>query len=111
MNPRRLALFFLAAITILRLLYIGQLELTPDEAYYYQWSERLDGEFSASPVLANGHVYFCGQVGKTYVVKADREYTPIAENRVEDGFMASPAIAGDDLILRTTKNLYCVGKK
>jgi outer membrane protein assembly factor BamB len=76
-----------------------------------QWSERLDGEFSASPVYANGHVYFCGQVGKTYVVKAGNEYTPVAENRLEDGFMASPAIAGDDLILRTTKNLYCVGKK
>jgi outer membrane protein assembly factor BamB len=76
-----------------------------------EWRERLDGEFSASPIFAGGNVYFCGQVGKTYVVKADREYTPVAENRLADGFMASPAVAGNDLILRTTKALYCIGKK
>jgi 4-amino-4-deoxy-L-arabinose transferase-like glycosyltransferase len=53
MNPRRLTLLFLAALTILRLLYIGQLELSPDEAYYYQWSERLDwAYFSKGPGVA-----------------------------------------------------------
>jgi outer membrane protein assembly factor BamB len=79
------------------------------------WRERLDGEFSASPVLAGGNVYFCGQTGKTFVVKASREYALVAENRLGDGgkasvpgFMASPAVAGDDLFLRTTKHLYCI---
>ncbi len=76
-----------------------------------QWRERLDGEFSASPIAAGGNVYFCGQVGKTYVVAADREYTPVGESRLAEGFMASPAVAGNDLILRTTKALYCIGKK
>jgi len=53
MTPRRLILFFLAALTLLRLLYIGQLELSPDEAYYYQWSERLDWSyFSKGPGVA-----------------------------------------------------------
>jgi outer membrane protein assembly factor BamB len=75
------------------------------------WIERLDGEFSASPVVAGGNVYFCNQSGKTFVVKVDREYTLLAENRLADGFMASPAIVGDELILRTRTNLYAIGKK
>jgi outer membrane protein assembly factor BamB len=75
------------------------------------WNERLDGEFSASPVLAGGNVYFCNQSGKTFVVKADREYSLASENRLADGFMASPAIAGDELFLRTRTNLYAIGKK
>jgi outer membrane protein assembly factor BamB len=81
------------------------------------WRERLDGEFSASPVLAGGNVYFCNQMGKTFVVKAAREYALVAENRLAadskaapPGFMASPAVVGDDLFLRTTTHLYCIGK-
>jgi 4-amino-4-deoxy-L-arabinose transferase-like glycosyltransferase len=53
MNSRRLVYLFLAALTILRLIYIGQLELSPDEAYYYQWSQRLDWSyFSKGPGVA-----------------------------------------------------------
>jgi outer membrane protein assembly factor BamB len=84
-----------------------------------RWSERLDGEFSASPVYASGNVYFCNQNGKTFVVAARPEFNLVAENRVDvdasvpspKGFMASPAIAGDDLFLRTRTHLYCIGKK
>ena len=53
MNARRLLFLFLAALTVLRLLFITQVELSPDEAYYYQWSERLDwGYFSKGPGVA-----------------------------------------------------------
>ena len=68
-------------------------------------------------MLAGGNVYFCNQTGKTFVVKASREYALLAENRLADGskeappgFMASPAIAGDELFLRTTTHLYCIGR-
>jgi outer membrane protein assembly factor BamB len=84
-----------------------------------RWYERLDGEFSASPVYANGNVYFCNQNGKTFVVAAKPEFTVVAENRLDAdasvpaprGFMASPAVAGDELFLRTRTHLYCIGKK
>ena len=76
-----------------------------------QWSERLDGEFSASPVFAAGNVYFCNQIGKTFVVKADRGFTLVAENRLDGGFMASPAIVDDELFLRTRTHLYRIGKE
>lgn len=80
------------------------------------WSERLDGEFSSSPVFAGGNVYFCNQGGKnqdckTFVVKADRTFTLVAENRLDGGFMASPAVVGDELFLRTKTHLYSIGKK
>ena len=79
------------------------------------YSERLDGEFSASPVLADGRLYYCNQIGKTFVLATGKTFEVVAENRLGEarniGFMASPAIAGDALFLRTTTHLYCVGKK
>jgi outer membrane protein assembly factor BamB len=76
------------------------------------WSKRLGGdEFSASPLLANGFLYFCNQKGRTFVVAAGKEFGEEAVNRLDGGFMASPAVAGDALILRTQTHLYSVGKK
>lgn len=74
------------------------------------WKERLGGEMSASPVLAAGRVYFCDQNGKTHVVAAATGYKIEAVNKLDAGFMASPAVSGDDLILRTKTHVYCIGK-
>jgi len=53
MTPRRLLFLFLGALTVLRLIYIGQIELSPDEAYYFQWSQHLDWSyFSKGPGIA-----------------------------------------------------------
>ncbi len=75
------------------------------------WQERLNGDFSASPVLADGHIYLCDQDGKTDVVAASTTYKLEAVNMLDDGCMASPAIVGDAIYLRTKTNLYCIGKK
>ena len=72
------------------------------------WSKRLSGEFSASPLYADGKIYYCGQDGITTVVKADHEYTELAKNQFADGFMASPAVTGKALILRTRSAIYRV---
>jgi hypothetical protein len=76
------------------------------------WSERLDGEFSASPVLAGGHLYCCNQIGKVFVLSAGKTFNVVAENRLgegkEAGFMASPAVAGGALFLRSKTHLYRV---
>src|SRR5262245_43721212 len=58
------------------------------------WSKRLTGEFSASPLYADGKIYYCGEDGVTTVVKADRQYTELAKNQLDDGFMATPAVRG-----------------
>jgi outer membrane protein assembly factor BamB len=71
-----------------------------------QWTQRLSGEFSASPLAADGKIYYCGQDGVTTVVKVSRQYEELAKNTLEDGFMASPAVTGKALILRTRSALY-----
>lgn len=70
------------------------------------WKERLGGNYSASPIDAGGKVYFCDQDGKATVIKASREYQVIGVNRLDDGFMASPAVSGNALFLRTKSALY-----
>ncbi len=70
------------------------------------WHHRIDGTFSASPIYANGKVYFCSENGTTTVIAAGREYKVLAENTLADGLMASPAVVGNSLILRTRTNLY-----
>jgi outer membrane protein assembly factor BamB len=74
------------------------------------WRERVGGNYSASPVLAEGHIYFCSEEGKTTVIEAGRQFKKLSENQLEDGFMASPAIAGKALFLRTRTHLYRIEK-
>jgi len=70
------------------------------------WKKRVGGEFSASPVLAAGRVYLPDEEGKTTVVRASRDLEVLAENVLDDGCMASPAVSGKSLILRTRTHLY-----
>ena len=72
------------------------------------WTTRLGGTFSSSLLYGNGRVYFCAEDGKCTVVAADRELKILAENKLDDGFMATPAVSGDSLLLRTKTHLYCV---
>ena len=67
---------------------------------------RIGGTHSASPVAADGRVYFFSEDGKTIVVEAGRTFKVLAENTLGDGFMASPAIAGKAFILRSRTHLY-----
>jgi outer membrane protein assembly factor BamB len=76
------------------------------------WKERLraGGDHWASPVYAHGKIYFCGKRGIVSVIAAARDFQLLAENRFETGFIASPAIAGDAIILRSLTHLYCVAR-
>jgi outer membrane protein assembly factor BamB len=70
------------------------------------WFGRLPGEYSASPILASGRIYFFNQTGVTTVVEDSGSFRQLSVNRLDDGFMASPAVADDALFLRTTSHLY-----
>lgn len=72
------------------------------------WRARLGGSYSASPLLAAGRVYFFSEEGKTTVIAAGRTFTVLAENQLDDGFMASPAIDGNTLVLRTRTHVYAI---
>lgn len=70
------------------------------------WRERVGGNYSASPVYAEGRIYFFSEEGKSTVIEAGRQFKVLSENKLEDGFMASPAIAGKAFFLRTKTHLY-----
>jgi outer membrane protein assembly factor BamB len=70
------------------------------------WRSRIGGTYAASPIYGDGRIYFCSQQGKTTVLKPGRSFEVLATNSLADGFMASPAVFGHALILRTKTNLY-----
>jgi outer membrane protein assembly factor BamB len=75
------------------------------------WRERLGGAFTASPVFASGRIYFFDQDGTAHVVAAGRTWKRLAVNKLDDGCMASPAVAGDALFVRTRTHLYRIEGK
>jgi len=70
------------------------------------WTGRLGQSYSASPISAGGRVYFFGEDGKATVIEAGRTFKVIAENMLDDGFMATPAIDGNAIYARTKSHLY-----
>lgn len=72
------------------------------------WTERLGGHFSASPLAAPGRIYYFSEEGKTTVLAQGREARKLAESQLGDGFMASPAVSGRGLFLRSRTALYRV---
>jgi outer membrane protein assembly factor BamB len=70
------------------------------------WKARLNGEYSASPILAGNRIYFFNEDGKTTVIEAGREFKVLGESLLDEGFMASPAVADGALFLRTRTHLY-----
>jgi outer membrane protein assembly factor BamB len=74
------------------------------------WTERLGGGFSASPVYAEGRIYFTNEDGTTYVVRAGKEYELLATNELGERALASPAVDDGTLYLRTASHLWRIGK-
>ena len=74
------------------------------------WQKRIGGKHSASPIHAQSRVYFLSHEGETTVIAADRQFKELAKNQLESGFMASPAVVGKALILRTETHLYRIEK-
>lgn len=75
------------------------------------WTERIGGNYEASPVYVNGRIYACSVQGKTTVLKVGPEFEVLATNRLDTGLMASPAIAGNAIFLRTKTHLYRIEAK
>lgn len=70
------------------------------------WQQRLAGDFIASPVAAEGRIYLFNRDGAAFVLAAGREEKILARNQLDDGCMATPAIAGKELYVRTKTHLY-----
>ncbi len=75
------------------------------------YQKRLGGQgsgyaFSASPIAADGKLYFTSEDGEIYVVKAGPEYEVLAVNKMNEVSMATPAISDKMIIVRTLSNVY-----
>ncbi len=74
------------------------------------WNERLGGGFSASPVFADGRLYFQNEEGVGYVVKAGKTYELLAKNELGERTLASYAVDDGSLFIRSAEHLFRVGK-
>ncbi len=70
------------------------------------WTNRIGGSYEASPIYADGRLYFFSKEGKATVLKPGRTFEILATNTLADGFMASPAATGKAFFLRTKTSLY-----
>ncbi len=75
------------------------------------YEERLRGHFTASPWMCGDRLFFLNERGETYVVQSGPAFKLLATNMLEKLCLATPAVAGDRLLIRTSSRLYCVGSE
>ena len=74
------------------------------------WSERLGGNFTSSPLFADGHIYVGNRDGVTFVLEPGRSYKQLSANQLEGQIFATPAAVGRAVYLRTDKAVYRLQK-
>ncbi|HKQ36926.1 MAG TPA: PQQ-binding-like beta-propeller repeat protein [Verrucomicrobiae bacterium] len=74
------------------------------------WYERVGGNYSASPVYADGKIYLQSEEGKGVVLQAGKEFRKLSENALDEKSLASYAVGDGTLYIRTAEHLYCIGK-
>jgi outer membrane protein assembly factor BamB len=76
----------------------------------YQQRVGEGGSFVASPIAAAGKLYITSEDGDVYVVKAGPQYELLAKNTIGEPALATPALAGDLLIVRGVRHLFAIGE-
>jgi outer membrane protein assembly factor BamB len=84
------------------------------------WKNRIEGTFSASPVLVGDNIFATNEAGRTFIFRASpTSYTEIAENQLAEEVFATPTICGSRIYMRAAstvdgkrqESLYCLGVK
>lgn len=75
------------------------------------WQERIGGNHAASPVYADGKIYFLSMEGESVVIDAKPEFKVVARNSIDEYCQASIGISGGQLFIRSERNLYCIGQR
>ncbi len=64
---------------------------------------------SASPILTDGKLYIINERGVTSIVSVGKEFKLLATNELDGTYtLASPAVSGSQLFIRTSTHLYCI---
>jgi outer membrane protein assembly factor BamB len=74
------------------------------------WEERIGGNHCASPVYADGKIYFLSEAGETAVIEAGPQFKEVARSKLEEKCQASISVSGGRLFIRSEKNLFCIGR-
>jgi outer membrane protein assembly factor BamB len=69
------------------------------------WSKHMTSNFNASPLFINGNIWFFTVKGEVLVLKAGRKYEVVAQNRLDSGIWATPAVLRNSMIIRTENYL------
>jgi outer membrane protein assembly factor BamB len=74
------------------------------------WQKRFSGAYSASPIAADGKVFFTDETGTTLVVAAGKErFQEVSRNTVGEPVYATPAISQGRIFIRSAAHLFCIG--
>lgn len=72
------------------------------------WTERLPGNYYASPLFADGRIYFFSREGQSTAIAPGKKYQSLGSGTLDGSICASPAAIGQALYIRTDKALYRV---
>jgi len=72
------------------------------------WRARLDGNYSASPIYADGRIYFLSEEGESIVIAPGRQLKHLATNQLDGPILASMAVSHNSLFIRSATHLYRV---
>ena len=75
------------------------------------WRQQLGSPVSASLVAGAGHVYVTAESGEVCVLRASDTYELVATSAMHELCLASPAIADDEIFIRTESRLFCISDK
>jgi outer membrane protein assembly factor BamB len=70
------------------------------------WRARLDGNYSASPIYADGRIYFLSEEGESIVIAPGRQLKHLATNQLDGPTLASMAVSHNSLFIRSATHLY-----
>jgi outer membrane protein assembly factor BamB len=70
------------------------------------WRARVGGNHSASPMYADGRIYFLSEEGESVVIAPGKQYKLLATNRLDGDTLASMAVSGDSIFIRSRTHLY-----
>jgi len=75
------------------------------------WRARIGGNHSASPIYADGRIYFLSEEGESVVIAAGRQYKKLATNQLDGRALASMAVSKGSIYVRTQTHLYCLNMR
>jgi outer membrane protein assembly factor BamB len=74
------------------------------------WQMRLGDTFSASPVFADGRIYFLGENGGTMAIAPGKQFRRLGNSRLDGTLLASMAVSGGSFFIRTDSHLYRIAE-